>query len=455
MTARIGFILILILSLGLSACRSGEDVSSSAQAPSTQTHTPELTPPIPTLEITPPTPSPTPCVPNPEWREVYVVQPDDTLGAIAVAAGVTIKAMQDGNCLEDRDILQLGQELLVPNALSLHLINSPEGLAGVVTFVREDEEDYRNLWTAQSDGSVPRQITYESLVTGQPVRSSDMDWIAFRQVSPFHLPADDYTGLLTDLPADIWAVRADGNGLKQLVDQGPANPIYRSLPTWSPDSIWVAFIEQRGEVGSLVMVQPDSTHRTVIATADFTPPDAREPIAPVWSPEGSVLGGVSWSEEGEARLQIFMPEARSEQIQTTITGFDYRAGPYWVYLDEEITLAVGAVTSDLSGVEWLIVDSETGELRTRAEWLLMSNTEGWMIQQRGDGLRLIGPDGPVDRVLPLSFEAVTWGPQGAQLITSEATGGLLFFDLENDIELAITESHDRVPVWTLPRWTVP
>ncbi len=455
MTVRVRFILILILSLGMSACRSDEDVSSSAQVTPTLTDTSsQPTPSAPTPEITPPTPSPTPCVPNPEWRDVYMVQQDDTLGAIAVAAGVTIKMMQDSNCLEDRDILQVGQELRVPNALSLHLINSPEGLAGVVAFVRVDENGYRDLWTVKSDGSIPRQITREQLVIGLPVRSSDLDWISFRAVSPFHLPTDDYQGALTGLPSDIWAVRADGNGLKQLVDQGPANPIYRSLPTWSPDSIWVAFIEQRGEVGSLVMVQSDSTHRTVITTADFIPPDALEPLAPVWSPDSTVLAAVSWSEADEARLQTFTPEARTEQMQTLISDFDYGAGPFWVELDEEIALAVGTATSNLSRIEWLAVDPETGDVLTQAEWLMMSNGEGWMIQQRGGGLQLIGPDGPVDQILPLSIDAISWGPQGTQLVTSEGAGGLLFFDLENEFEQSITEGYDLVPVWTPPRWVV-
>ena len=68
------------------------------------TPTPEATP---TFTPEPrPTPSPTPLV--------YVVQPGDSLSAIAQRFGVTVEALIEVNRLVDPDTLQVGQEIVIP-----------------------------------------------------------------------------------------------------------------------------------------------------------------------------------------------------------------------------------------------------------------------------------------------------------------------------------------------------
>jgi LysM repeat protein len=48
---------------------------------------------------------------------VYVVQPGDTLSAIAVALGVTMQELMDANSTNDPNSILVGQELIVPGGL--------------------------------------------------------------------------------------------------------------------------------------------------------------------------------------------------------------------------------------------------------------------------------------------------------------------------------------------------
>jgi LysM repeat protein len=46
--------------------------------------------------------------------DVYVVQPGDTLSAIAVALGLTMQELMDANSITDPNSILVGQELIVP-----------------------------------------------------------------------------------------------------------------------------------------------------------------------------------------------------------------------------------------------------------------------------------------------------------------------------------------------------
>ena len=45
---------------------------------------------------------------------VYVVQPGDTLAAIALRYGVALEAIVQENGIQDRNLIQVGQELIIP-----------------------------------------------------------------------------------------------------------------------------------------------------------------------------------------------------------------------------------------------------------------------------------------------------------------------------------------------------
>jgi len=70
------------------------------------------TPPPPTSTLTP---SPVPTQPNtPVPPRKYTVRPGETLSTIAERFGTTIERLQQFNNLKDTDVIQVGQELLIP-----------------------------------------------------------------------------------------------------------------------------------------------------------------------------------------------------------------------------------------------------------------------------------------------------------------------------------------------------
>ncbi len=441
---------LLLLVVMLVAC-GGDDKASNDQdkaPPQVQmTSTHDLARHVPIPHTMVPT-SISSCVPNPEWHDTYVVQVGDTLGAIAINAGVTIKDMQEGNCLSNRDMLFVGQILQVPNAFSLNVANSPVGMAGVITFVRQDAEGQRHLWIVRSDGSALRQITREQHVVNQPVRSYDLNWIAFQSMPSFYdLPEAGH-----EVPTDIWTVGADGNALRSIADQGPNTPIFRSSPAWSSaDGNRLAFIEQQGTLGSLVTIQPDGLERTVVMSGNFVPPDRLQPITPAWSPDGTQLAVIDWDNEVGGRLLLVPDQARTTDVITVVEGLDYWDGPYWVPLEGE--MGVPALAYATTAREWWVVDIENGVILSRSGGLALTHPLlGWRVQMQSTGLRLVGPLGVHHVVLPKAVTSVSWAPEGVQLVVGQGQGGLLLLDLEDDLQLPVTPGYDLMPAWTPPRW---
>ena len=111
------------LALGEDADGPRRSVLSSPAATSSPTATPRPTArpsPTPTAATTPtPTPSPTPtpaptAVPTPPPTTTYIVQEGDTLAAIAQRFGVTTRALQEANGIEDPNTIYVGQQLVIP-----------------------------------------------------------------------------------------------------------------------------------------------------------------------------------------------------------------------------------------------------------------------------------------------------------------------------------------------------
>lgn len=442
------------------------------------------------------TPTP-PCVPNQAWVDTYTVQAGDTLGAISIAAGVTLKDIQDGNCLADRDVLIVGQILRVPNAFSINIASSPDGAAGAVILLREGD-----LWTVKSDGGALRQITRGQIIISKPVRSPNMERVVFRIASVYHLPpalltptpsmtptdsptpspSDQETTATTEplatpspassstpeiediaqawfydpawleLPADIWSVGVDGNELREVVNQGAREAIYRSQPVWSPDSEWIAFTEQAGFVGALVMIRFDGTERAVIATDDFTAEGENVPTAPVWSPDGEKLAFVAWNESEKAQLHTVSPALRAEDVEVIVSDFAYADALLWLSEDEQSSLLMRVKNADLVE-EWQIVDVENNGLLPYSGELALANHDGayYLIQREGQTL-LFGPHGRLQRDLPFELGALAWGPEGTQLIIERDLAGLLLIDFDEDIEANVTVTIDHWPVWSPPNW---
>jgi TolB protein len=97
--------------------------------------------------------------------------------------------------------------------------------------------DPNPLWLVDADGSNERQLTTpRGDGDVQPDWSPDGDWIAFSRSDD---PTEGRAG--TRYRHDIWLVRPDGTGLRQLTRHAGAN----WSPRWSPDGKRIVFASDR------------------------------------------------------------------------------------------------------------------------------------------------------------------------------------------------------------------
>ena len=94
------------------------------------------------------------------------------------------------------------------------------------------------IWFMNSDGSNLRQLTMplqrkaaQSEGDMQPDWSPNGKWIAFSRQHPAN----------RDWQRDIYVVRRDGSGLRQLTAHASDN----TMPAWSPDGTRIAFVSDR------------------------------------------------------------------------------------------------------------------------------------------------------------------------------------------------------------------
>ena len=101
----------LCLILALAACRRQTVPPTLAPTPTQAPH------PTATAMLALPTPSPTPVI--------HVVQPGDSLSAIAFAYDVSVEALVQANNIEDTNVIRVGQKLIIPGPTAIPTATLP------------------------------------------------------------------------------------------------------------------------------------------------------------------------------------------------------------------------------------------------------------------------------------------------------------------------------------------
>ena len=142
------------------------------------------------------------------------------------------------------------------------------------------------LYVMNGDGTGVRRLTRNSVFDGYPSWSPDGKWIAFSR-------QDRASPKLGDLTFDIWVMRADGTGAKQLT-KGRDDEVE---PAWSPDGKRIAFLADSRNTpgGRIVVMHPDGTHRQLLTSVPLvgsTQGEAYNLQRPSWSPDGTRIAFV-------------------------------------------------------------------------------------------------------------------------------------------------------------------
>ena len=160
-------------------------------------------------------------------------------------------------------------------------VTTPSPSSGFITFSRDGHQlayvqQARN-WNIYKVGFDPSRgatvgpavpVTQGSKEVAFPDVSPDGQWIAF-------------TSRLK--PEDVFVVKIDGTGLRQLTDDTYADRV----PRWSPDGKQIAFMSNRSGQWQIWTIKPDGSGLEQVTDA----PAPGGAIIPIWSPDGARLVG--------------------------------------------------------------------------------------------------------------------------------------------------------------------
>jgi len=163
--------------------------------------------------------------------------------------------------------------LSAPTALA-----TMSGLNGRLTFMRQDDNGFWQVWTSNPDLTADQQLTGSSANSGWPGWSPDASRIAFDSDRTDPDLSDDV------VINDVFSMRADGSDVTKLTDSVG----FSGDAAYSPDGLLIAFDADRGVAAALsiyVMNAADGiTGRRIT-----TPPAGSIDSEPRFSPTGSAI----------------------------------------------------------------------------------------------------------------------------------------------------------------------
>jgi eukaryotic-like serine/threonine-protein kinase len=126
------------------------------------------------------------------------------------------------------------------------------------------------LWRSKVDGSERLQLTYQPMYASLPRWSPDGKEITFFSTTPGR-------------PSRIYVISKDGGTARELL---PEDDHPQGDPSWSPDGTAVAFGGLYGSAGRGIRILDLRTHQV------STLPDSQQLFSPRWSPDGKYMAAV-------------------------------------------------------------------------------------------------------------------------------------------------------------------
>ena len=177
------------------------------------------------------------------------------------------------SALDGSDVRRLTEN----ESLETNPVWSPDGSRIAFLSDRENYDGTFKLYTMAADGSDVRSVAPSVRAFGDPaVWSPNGEMLAFYALEEPDSEDGAYKSVL-------YTVRSDGSDLARLSEADLPRMIWAtpSLPTWSSDSLRIAFVQQQEDGASYVMDPDGGNPRKVV--------DDGRTEAPYWSPDGSEL----------------------------------------------------------------------------------------------------------------------------------------------------------------------
>lgn len=265
---------------------------------------------------------------------------------------------------------------------------------------------------------------------------------------PFFSPPEAWeVAFVTDRDGnpEIYAVNADGSGLRRLTD----NEVLDGSPAWSPDGSLLAFHSQIDGGLDIYVMQPDGTGVTRLTdhpAADYQP---------AWSPDGTRIAFVS-DRDGNADIWVINADGSNPQRITADPAQDQH--PAWSPNGKQIafvsnrggTAELFLINADGSGQAQQISNlfgANGGHPAWKPDGNLLSLsierdalTDIYTLMPTGQDAKRLTPEGD-----PL-MTSTDWSPDGNFVLHASAQSGvddIYVFDVARNYLFRVTEDAER------------
>ena len=234
-----------------------------------------------------------------------------------------------------------------------------------------DSGGHGNLWIAKTDGSAPRQLTFErdpTVAVGVPVWSPAGDYIVFVVTQQGRTAQ--------------WIIHPDGSGLRQLIPAGVTS-------YWSADGRWLYYVVRRHGIHSIEKVAVTGGAPVLVRSDDAVTPSAAD---------GSVLYYATFLKGGygawDLEFRRARPETGSSEVLTRIAAARVPHEPPYFQM---------ILSPDR---QWLATPLTDG-----------TTTNLWLLPADGGPMRQVTEFGHQSKLI---VRRVSWSPDGKQLYAAVA-----------------------------------